>query len=143
MAENRQQVCTFQIAGSWYGLEVTRVQEVVPRQVMTPVPLAHPAVAGLINLRGQIVTAIDLRQRLGLPERNLNESFVNVVIDTDSGSVSLIADDFGDVLSLECQDFERTPETLPAPVRELILGIYKLSDHLLVLLAPERVVDLS
>lgn len=138
-----QQVCTFQIAGSWYGLEVTRVREIVLPQQLTPVPLANRAVAGLINLRGQIVTAIELRRRLGLPERMAEQSGVNIVIETDDGAVSLIADDIGDVLWLSAVDFEPPPETLHAPARELTLGVYKLSERLLVLLDPERLVELS
>lgn len=92
---DERQICTFQLAGRWYGLDVARVQEVVLPQTLTSVPLAHPAVAGLINLRGQIVTAIDLRRRLELPERNCESTCVNVVIETVDGAVSLVADDVG------------------------------------------------
>jgi len=140
---DEQQVCTFQIAGSWYGLDVAHVREVVLPQALTTVPLSHHAVAGLINLRGQIVTAIDLRRRLGLPDRTSQTPSVNVVIETEDGAVSLIADDVGDVLSLSRDDFELPPETLRDPARSLTLGVYKLPERLLVLLAAERLVELS
>jgi|688.fasta_scaffold164056_2 purine-binding chemotaxis protein CheW len=140
---NEQQVCTFQIAGHWYGLDVTRVQEVSLPQALTSVPLSHPAVSGLMNLRGLIVTAIDLRRRLDLPDRDTNAACVYVVIETIDGAVCLIADELGDVLTLSKQEFESPPDTLRKAARNLTVGVYKLPDRLLVLLDPDRLVELS
>ena len=87
MAEAHQ-YCTFFVAGHYFGLDVLKVQEVIRYQAMTRVPLAPPVVRGLINLRGQIVTAIDLRRRLELDERPADQLPVNVVVQTDDGAVS-------------------------------------------------------
>jgi purine-binding chemotaxis protein CheW len=139
VAEARQ-YCTFFVAGHYFGLDVLKVQEVIRYQEMTRVPLAPPVVRGLINLRGQIVTALDLRRRLGLADRPADQPPVNVVVQTDDGAVSLLVDEIGDVLEVSEQLFERPPETLKGKARELIRGAYKLPDHLLLILDPERTV---
>lgn len=136
------QYCTFYLGDECYGLDVLRVQEIVRPQPLTLVPLAHPMVRGLINLRGQIVTAIDLRVRLALPPRLEFHESVNVVVQTDDGAVSLLVDDIGDVLEVTEEHFERPPETLQGAARDLIQGAYKLADRLLVILDPELVVSL-
>jgi purine-binding chemotaxis protein CheW len=138
-----RQFCTFYLGKDCYGLDVLKVQEVVRSQPLTRVPLAHPAVRGLINLRGQIVTAIDLRCRLNLPELETSGELVNVVLQTDDGAVSLLVDDIGDVLEVSDQYFERPPETLQGSAREFILGTYKLPNRLLVILDPERIVSIT
>src|SRR5262245_30399980 len=107
---------------------------------MTRVPLAPAVVRGLINLRGQIVTAIDLRRRLEFAERPADQLPVNVVVRTDDGAVSLLVDEIGDVLQVPETLFERPPETLRGTARELIQGTYKLQDRLLLILDPERTV---
>src|SRR5262245_66079306 len=104
---------------------------------MTRVPLAPPVVRGLINLRGQIVTAIDLRRRLELSDRPADQVPLNVVVHTDDGAVSLLVDEIGDVLEVSEKRFERPPETLKGPARELIRGAYKLSGRLLLLRAAQ------
>jgi purine-binding chemotaxis protein CheW len=138
-----QQFCTFYLDKQCYGLDVLRVQEIVRMQPLTHVPLAPATVLGLINLRGQIVTAIDLRRRLGLPQQNGGGEPVNVVVQTDDGAVSLLVDEIGDVLEVTEQQFERPPETLRGAARELILGAYKLPDRLLVVLDLDRVISVS
>src|SRR5262245_42614993 len=105
---------------------------------MTRVPLAPPVVRGLINLRGQIVTAIDLRRRLELPERPADQLPLNVVVQTDDGAVSLLVDEIGDVLEVPASLFESPPETVRGTARELIRGVYKVKDRLLMILDPER-----
>src|SRR5207248_7146076 len=92
--------CTFIVGGGYYGVDVTRVQEIVRRQELTRVPLAPPEISGLINLRGQIVTAIDLRRKLGMAGRSPDEPVVNVVVTTEDGAISLQADEIGDVLAV-------------------------------------------
>src|SRR6186997_1450615 len=127
MAQTRQ-LCTFLLDRLLFGVDVVRVQEVIRYQEMTRVPLAHPVVRGLINLRGQIVTAIDLRRRLGYADRSSDQPPVNVVVHVDDGAMSLLVDDVGDVVTVSDELFERPPATLTGPGRELILGTYKLPD---------------
>jgi purine-binding chemotaxis protein CheW len=129
--------------GMVFGVDVLHVQEILRAQQLTRVPLAHQVVCGLMNLRGQIVTALDLRRRLGLPERPEGMKPKNVVVRTEGGVVSLLVDDVGDVIDVAKETLERPPETLRGPVRELIQGAYKLRDHLLLLLDAEKVVASS
>jgi purine-binding chemotaxis protein CheW len=137
-----RQFCTFHLGGLFLGIEVLNVQEVIRSQQMTRVPLAPRAVRGLINLRGQIVTAIDLRERLGLPERAADRPPMNVVVRTDDGAVSLLVDEIGDVLETDEGQYESPPETLGASARELIQGVYKLPDRLLLVLDTENALAL-
>lgn len=137
------QYCTFYVAGHYFGLDVLKVQEIIRYQEMTRVPLAPAVVRGLINLRGQIVTAVDLRRRLELSDRPADQLPVNVVVHTDDGAVSLLVDEIGDVLEVSEKMFERPPETLKGTARELIRGAYKLKDQLLLILDTERTVNLT
>jgi purine-binding chemotaxis protein CheW len=137
-----QQYCTFYLGDQCFGLDVLRVQEIIRQQAMTCVPLAHRVVRGLINLRGQIVTAIDLRRRLDLPDRAEDCEAINVVVHTDNGAVSLIVDEIGDVVDVTVQPFERPPETLSGPARELVEGVYKLPGKLLLILNPDLAVSI-
>ena len=140
---DEHQYCTFYVDGHYFGLDVLQVQEIIRSQEMTRVPLAPPVVRGLINLRGQIVTAIDLRRRLELADRPAGQLPVNVVVHTDDGAVSLLVDEIGDVLQAPQDAFERPPETLRGTARELIRGAYKLQDRLLLILDTERTVNVS
>jgi purine-binding chemotaxis protein CheW len=119
---------------------VLKVQEVMRSQAMTPVPLASSLVRGLINLRGQIVTAIDVRARFGMPALSEAQEPMNVVLCTDDGVVSLLVDEIGDVVEVQAADFERPPETLPAVFRDVVVGVYKLERRLLLMLDVERIV---
>lgn len=134
------QFCTFVLDGLYFGVEVQKVQEVIRYQELTQVPLAPPVVKGLINLRGQIVTAIDLRRRLGLPERPLDEKPMNVVVRTSDGVMSLLVDEIGDVVEVEEGLFEPPPGTLPVKSRELICGAFKLPQRLLLKLDTDKAV---
>jgi purine-binding chemotaxis protein CheW len=138
-----RQYCTFYLDGLFFGVEVQKVQEVICYQEMTRVPLASRVVRGLINLRGQIVTAIDLRHRLELRERAPGQLPMNVVVRTDEGAVSLLVDEIGDVLEVEERSFERAPETINGVARELIRGVYKLKDRLLLVLDTQKAVNVS
>src|SRR3954451_10758073 len=113
MAQERQ-FCTFTLGEHYFGLDVLKVQEIIRSQEMTRVPLAASVVRGLINLRGQIVTAIDLRRRLGLPDRaDAGETLpMNLVVRTDDGVVSLLVDEIGEVVEVDEDSFERPPPTL-------------------------------
>jgi purine-binding chemotaxis protein CheW len=136
-------LCTFVVEGLDFGVEVHRVQEVIRHQAMTPVPLAPAEIAGLINLRGQIVTALDLRRRLGVPDRPSDQLPMNVVMRTDDEAVSLLVDAIGDVVDVSDIPFEAPPETLDGIARELIRGAYKLDDRLLLFLDAERALTTS
>jgi purine-binding chemotaxis protein CheW len=129
-----RQLCTFYLDGNLFGVDAQLVQEVIRYQEMTRAPLAPPAVSGLINLRGQIVTAIDLRQRLGLPPRAAGALPMNVVIRSDEGAVSLLVDQIGDVIEVSSDCYETPPDTLLGSARELVIGAYKLDGRLLLLL---------
>ena len=134
LVEASGQFATFFVADLFFGVDVLHVQEVLRFQAMTPVPKAQWAVEGLINLRGQIVTAIDMRRRLGMPPRAGNKSPMNIVIRTSDGAVSLLVDEIGDVLEMDAGTYEQTPENLDPAARELIHGVYKLKDKLLLVL---------
>lgn len=136
------QYCTFYLDELFFGVEVQKVQEVIRYQEMTRVPLASSVVSGLINLRGQIVTAIDLRRRLGLPDRPAGELPMNVVVRGEDGAVSLLVDEIGDVIEVSQDAFEPPPETLSGAARSLIRGSYKLADRLLIVVDTERAVHL-
>jgi purine-binding chemotaxis protein CheW len=138
-----RQYCTFYVDGHYFGLDVLRVQEVIRCQAMTRVPLAPPVVRGLINLRGQIVTAIDLRRRLDFNDRPTDRLPVNVVVQTDDGAVSLLVDEIGDVLDVEEKLFEPPPDTLTGTARELIRGAYKLKDRLMLLLDIDKALQVG
>jgi purine-binding chemotaxis protein CheW len=137
------QFCTFMVGDLFLGVEVLQVQEVIRSQHMTRVPLAPAAVTGLINLRGQIVIAIDLRRRLGLPGRDESALPMNVVVRTDDGAVSLLVDEIGDVIEVSADAFEPPLETLDASIRDVVNGIYKLADRLLLVVNIEHAVTLE
>jgi len=130
--------CTFLLDGHLFGIAVEHVQEVLRSQRLTDVPLAPADICGLLNLRGQIVTTIDLRTRLGLPARDADAPSVNVVVRSGDGAVSLVVDQIGHVLEPPSSTFEPAPDTVPADVRELVEHVCKLEDGLLLVLDTER-----
>ena len=142
MSQDRQ-FCTFQVGDLYMGIDVLQVQEVIRRQEMTRVPLAAPAISGLINLRGQIVTAIDLRRRLRLAQRPEGSQPVNVVIGTSDGAVSLLVDEIGDVIEPAADSFEPTSEAMHQAAQGMIRGVYKLSDRLMLILDVDRAIRLD
>src|SRR5215471_8102481 len=142
MAEH-QQICKFFLDRLRFGVDVQKVQEVVPYQEMTRVPLAPPTVRGLLNLRGQIVTGIDLRRRLGLADRPAESLPMNVVLRGEDSPVSFLVDDIGEVVEVAADAWKRPPETLQGKVRELIQGVYPLQDELLLVLDTAKTLDLN
>lgn len=128
------QVCTFVVGDLLLGLPLMEVAEVVPAQALTPVPLADPSVAGLFNLRGLIVTAVDARIRLGLPARPDMESGVHIIVTQHGERTSLVVDRPSDVLTLRAEDREAVPETLPEDIRRLTTAAYQRPHGLLLLL---------
>ncbi len=142
MSQQRQ-LCTFFLEDLFFGVEVEKVQEVIRYQAMTHIPLAPGVIAGLINLRGQIVTAIDLRRQLDLPPRSGEQLPMNVVIRREDGPISLLVDEIGDVVEVEEDSFENRPDTLEARRREFLRGVYKLKEKLLLLLDTEKAVSVA
>jgi purine-binding chemotaxis protein CheW len=137
------QFSTFFVADLFFGVDVLHVQEVLRSQAMTSVPQSPDVIEGLINLRGQIVTAIDMRRRLLLPARAVGQpESMNIVVRTADGAVSLLVDEIGDVLDMDPSTFERPPDNLAHAAKDLIRGVYKLKDRLLLVLDEERTVDL-
>lgn len=149
MAE--KQFCTFFLNGIYFGIDVQQVQEVMRYQEMTPVPLAPSDICGLINLRGKIVTAIDLKQRLSIknesvqskPKLDEEQLGFNVIVRTDSELVSLLVDEVGDVLPMSEDYFEPPPATLQGRLRQVLQGAYKLEDRFLLVLDIDKLLEMK
>ena len=148
MPEPRQ-FCTFFLNEIYFGIEVQHVQEVIRYQQMTRVPLAASDICGLINLRGQIITAIDLRRRLELsepPAQSLpsdEQLPFNVVVRNGDEVVSLLVDEIDDILELTPDNFEPPPTSLKGRVRQLLEGAYKLKDKLLLILNTDKILEVK
>ena len=134
---------TFYVDEMLFGVEVMKVQEVLRSQSSTRVPLAPEVVSGLINLRGQIVTSIDMRRRLRLPLRAQDAIPMNIVVRSGDEAVSLLVDEIGDVLQVEASRFERKLHNIDPAVRDLITGVYKLDDRLLLVLDTNKTVAVT
>jgi purine-binding chemotaxis protein CheW len=138
-----RQYCTFRLDSHLFGVPVESVQEVLKQQDLTTIPLAPPEVCGLINLRGQIITTLELRTRLGLGARTPGAPAVNVVIRTAGEVVSLLVDEIGDVLEPTDQTFDALPETVPPSIRALVTSVCKLDGHLMLVLDTELAVQVG
>jgi len=139
---NKETICqysTFSLAGNLFGIDVMKVQEVVKPMQMTKVPLAPPFVRGLINLRGQIATAIDMRALLGLEENSEKDKQMNVICVADGALLSLLVDEIGDVLDVSNRSFEETPDTVPQSVRRFMTGLHKIPGNLLSVIDTKKV----
>jgi purine-binding chemotaxis protein CheW len=137
------QFCTFYLDKLLFGVELKGVQEVIRSLEMTKVPLAPEVVSGLINLRGQIVTAVDLRRRLELEPSPAGALAMNVVVRSEDGPVSLLVDEIGDVVEVEETTFEPAPETVRGSVRNVIVGVHKLNDRLMHVLDIEKACQMT
>lgn len=131
---------TFKITNQLFGIPVLTVQDILKVQRITRIPLAPPEIAGSLNLRGRIVTAMDMRCRLNLPLREDNDC-TSIVVEHQGELYSLMVDSVGEVLELENGQFERNPATLEARFREYSSGIFRLDDGLLVILDVDRLLD--
>lgn len=138
-----RQLVTFHVGKHLFGIDIAEVQEVLTAPEISDVPLAPPEVEGLLNLRGRIVAAIDLRRRLGMQPRSAGRVPMVVVLRPERGSVSLLADAVGDVVEVGLEEFEDPPETLRGRSRTLIRGAYKLPGRLLLMLELDRVLDIA
>jgi purine-binding chemotaxis protein CheW len=141
MSRDRQ-FCTFVIDDLLLGVRIEEVQELIRHQPTTIVPLSSKEVGGLINLRGQIVLAIDLRRRLGLEPRHQDQPPMNVILRTADGLVSLLVDEIGDVVEVSDEDFGEPPETMGDPGKELIQRVVMLEKNLLSVHNTEKAVDI-
>ncbi len=139
-APERRQYCTFLVGELFFGIGVDEVQEVIRHLEITNVPLAPPVVRGLINLRGQIVTALDMRRRLDLPDLPEGEESMHVVVRADDGAVSLLVDEIGDVVEVGEDVREPRPVTVTGVAAELISSVYKLAGRLLLVLDTDRAI---
>jgi purine-binding chemotaxis protein CheW len=134
---------TMIIENQLFGIPVLQVQDVLGPQKITRVPLSPKEVAGSLNLRGRIVTAIDVRTRLELPPREGTVKSMSVVVDYNGEFYSLIVDQVGEVMSLAASDFEKTPATLDERWREISDGVYRLKESLLIVLDVKRLLRLE
>ena len=138
---NEKQFCTFFVNDLLFGVEVMDVEEIMSQHKAEPVPLAPPTVAGLVNHRGQIVTAINMRQRLGFPKPAPGQKSMMLIARSREETFGLLVDKIGDVCAVKHEDFEPTPETVTPEAKELVLGAYKLPDHLLMPLSLAKVAE--
>lgn len=142
-APETQDYVTMFIDGQMFGIAVLTVQDVLGPQKITRIPLAPREVAGSLNLRGRIVTAIDVRLRLGLKRADDENKGMSVVVEQGGELYSLMVDQVGEVLSLPIAKFERNPPTLDPMWREFSAGIYRLDDKLLVVLDVAKLLDFN
>ncbi len=139
----RRQFCTFFLDGEMFGIDVLNIQEVMRFQEITAVPLAPPVIRGLLNLRGSIVSTIDLRRRFGMRDLAGEALPMNIVTQTGTGLASFLVDRIGEVIEVDEAAFEIPPETLAGEARNLIEGVYKLASGLLLILNVERAAGLD
>ena len=137
------ELVTVSVAGQAFGIAVADVRDVLAAPAIARIPLAPAEVAGSLNLRGRIVTAIDLRQRLGLPPRGAGEPAMSVVVDHRGELYCLLVDGVGDVFRLEAAAIEANPPTLAPAWRALALGVCRLDGRLVVVLDVARTLDLA
>lgn len=134
---------TANIGKQLFGIPVLTVQDVLGPQRITRIPLSPPEVAGSLNLRGRIVTAIDVRKRLGLRDKEDDEPGMSIVVDEGGELYSLMVDQVGEVLSVPKKAFEQNPATLDPRWREFSDGIFRLDKKLLVILDVTRLLDFT
>jgi purine-binding chemotaxis protein CheW len=141
--EAASMMLTLTVAGQLCAVPVLTVRDVLGVQTITRIPLAPREVAGSLNLRGRIVTAVDLRSRLGLPPREPGQVAMSVVVDVGGELYSLLADQVGEVLSLNAEERAPNPQTLDASWKEFSLGVHRQGDQLLVLLDVDQLLALG
>ena len=137
------QLSSFVVGRYLFGVDVALVQEIMRVRSITPVPLAVPEIAGLINLRGEVLTAVDLRIRFGLPV-DPNRNPINIVVRVDDEPVSLLVDAIGGVVDVSTLPFQSTPSTVDSRTGAMIVGAYPMTDQLLLALdVPKVLADLA
>jgi purine-binding chemotaxis protein CheW len=144
LAEREDEVfLTLTVAGQTCSIPVLLVRDVLGPQAITPIPLAPAEVAGGLNLRGRIVTAIDLRRRLGLPPADNADKAMSVVVEQAGELYSLIVDQVGEVLPLPTAGICPNPPTLDPLWRDVSLSVYREEDRLIVMLDVERLLNIG
>jgi purine-binding chemotaxis protein CheW len=143
MLETTTEYVTATVGDQLFGLPIGRVQDVFVLDRMTRVPLAAPEIAGVLNLRGRIVTAIDMRRRLGLPERSEARKRMAIGIECKGESYGLLIDTIGEVLKLSSSSREDNPVNLDPRLARVSAGVHRLEDRLLVVLDVDRVLELG
>ncbi|MGB7438224.1 MAG: chemotaxis protein CheW [Candidatus Acidiferrum sp.] len=138
-----QKYATFYLNGICFGVPIEKVQEVLEFQEITPVPLSPPVLPGIINLRGQILTTIDLKTRLELGANESQEQSMMIVVRTSEGPMNLIVDKIGGVRDVDTDLFEQPTETLKPGVRAATTHVCKLKEHLLLVLDTEKIIQLA
>lgn len=132
---------TINVANQMFGIPVLQVQDVLREQPVTKIPLASPEVAGSLNLRGRIVTAIDVRRCLSMPDRDKGQNSMSVVVEHNEELFSLIIDNVGEVLSLQKTDFEKNPGTLDPAWKDISTGIFQLEKNLLIIMDVSKLLE--
>jgi purine-binding chemotaxis protein CheW len=140
-SSTQKEFVTFKVMDQLFGIPVLQVREVLQAPSIAKIPLAPPEIAGSINLRGRIVTAVDMRRRLALPPAN--DKGMSIVVDHHGELYSLIIDQAGDVINLRASECEGNPATLDPQWQDVACGIYSLKDALLVILDTTRVLRLN
>ena len=140
-AESLIEYVTVMIGGQLFGLPISRVQDVFMPERLTRVPLAPPEIAGVLNLRGRIVTAIDMRRRLGLPPRDDNKPSMAVGIDLKGESYGLLIDTVGEVMKLDETTLEPNPVNLDPRLARVSGGVHRLDGQLMVILDVDSVLN--
>ena len=138
-----QGLVSIKVGGETFGVPVLSVQDVIAPVRIDVVPLAPPEVAGSLNLRGRIVTAIDIRRRLGMPAREEGAPHMSVIVERSGELYALQVDDVGDVLWLASAEQEPVPITLTPEWRAVCDGLYRLEGELMLVLNVERFLTLS
>ena len=138
-----QGLVSIQVGGETFGVPVLSVQDVIAAVRIDIVPLAPPEVAGSLNLRGRIVTAIDIRKRMGMPAREPEAPHMSVIVERSGELYALQVDDVGDVLWLAVAEQEPTPITLSPDWRAVSDGLYRLDGELMLVLNVERFLTLA
>lgn len=141
--EDTQVLVTLMVADQLCGIPVLAVRDILAEQVITRIPLAPPEIAGSLNLRGRIVTAIDLRRRLRLPAPPPGQARMSVVAEQGGELYALLVDQVLEVLNLDASSFERNPPTLEKSWAEFSKGIFRLDGRLLVVLDVSRLLALA
>ena len=140
--EGSGQFSTFYVADRLYGIDVMQVQEVTKALSMTPVPLAPKYVHGLINLRGQLATAVGLRDLFEIvDEGNEDREQMNIVCRMDDLLISVLVDQIGDVMIVGNSNFESAPNTIPDSIRRFMKGVYKISGNLISIIDIEKIIE--
>ena len=136
-----KQVCTFYLGNECYGIEVESVQEVIANQMLTRIPLAPPAVVGLMNIRGQIISAISVRRAMRMEsDQDLTESTI-LVIRRGGLEVGMLVDRIGDIIEVVPEEMEQAPDTVGETIRDFIAGVVSLEGELLLILDLEHLLN--